>query len=83
MERQAEHVLSELEMRNMIESNMRSEKERLQSIPETYNCFHNGEAGRKNVCETIAVPWSRLIRMKASAMRVELLMIDKCVGPVT
>ena len=48
MERQAEHVLSELEMKNMIELNMRSEKERLQSVPESYDCFHNCEAGRKN-----------------------------------
>jgi len=62
---------------------MSSEKERLQSITESYDCFHNAEAGRKNFRETIAVSCSRLIRMKASAMRVELLMIDTFVGQVT
>ena len=62
---------------------MRSEKEKLWSIPESYYCFHNGEAGRKNFCETIAVSCSRLIRMIGSAMRVELLVIDTFVGQVT
>jgi len=61
---------------------MRSEKERFRSIPESYDCFQNGEAGRKNFCENIAVSCSRLIRMIGSAMRVELLVIDSFVEQV-